>query len=43
MCRQHSGYRMHLRFVLLSALSILSHVAAIMGTIVAAVDALHHW
>jgi hypothetical protein len=34
---------MDLRCVLLGALSILSHVAAIMGTIVAAVDALHHW
>jgi hypothetical protein len=43
MRRQHRKYRIRLRSTLLSALSILSHVAAIIGTIVAAVDALHHW
>jgi hypothetical protein len=43
MRRQHRKYRMRLRSMLLSALSILSHVAGIVGTIVAVMDALHHW
>jgi hypothetical protein len=43
MRRQHKRSHKPLRRVLLAALSILSHVAAIIGTIVAAMDALHHW
>ena len=41
--RCHRKYRTRFWGALLGALSILSHVAAIVGTIVAAMDALHHW
>jgi hypothetical protein len=43
MRRQHRKNRTHPRSVLLRALSIVSQGAAIIGTIVAIVDALHRW
>jgi len=43
MRRQQKKQRKPVGRVLLNAVSILSHVAAIVGTIVTAMDALHHW
>ena len=43
MRRQHKKSRKPICRVVLMAVSILAHVAAILGTIVAAMDALHHW
>jgi hypothetical protein len=40
---RHGKTRLLLRKVVLGALSVLAHVAAIIGTIVAAMDTLHHW
>jgi hypothetical protein len=41
--RQHRKNRKHPRSVLMRALSIVSQGAAIIGTIVAIVEALHRW
>ena len=43
MRHQHKKTRKPIGRALLNAVSILSHLAAILGTIVAAMDALHHW
>ena len=43
MRRQRKKSRKSRCRALLSVVSILSHVAAIVGTIMAAVDALRHW
>jgi hypothetical protein len=43
MPRQRKKSRKSIGRVLLGVVSILSHVAAILGTIVATMDALRHW
>ncbi len=43
MRHRHKNKRKYLRGVLLHMLPIISHVAAILGTIMIVLDALHHW
>jgi hypothetical protein len=43
MRHRYGKSRIGLRKMVFRMLSILSHVAAIIGTIVAAMDTLHHW
>ncbi|HEY6024930.1 MAG TPA: hypothetical protein VIV34_12235 [Pseudolabrys sp.] len=43
MRHEHKNHQARPRRPLLAALSILSHLAAILGTIVAILDTLHHW
>ncbi len=43
MRHQHKKYGMDSERLLVSVLSILAHLAAIVGTAVAILDALHHW
>ena len=43
MRHQHKKYGMESERLLVTALSILAHLAAIVGTAVAVLDALHHW
>jgi len=43
MRHQHKKYGMDSERLLLCALSVLAHLAAIVGTAVVMLDALHHW
>jgi hypothetical protein len=43
MRRQHKDKQKGFGRVFLGALTIVSHVAGIVGTIVVLLDALHHW
>jgi hypothetical protein len=43
MRRRHKKYQKNSKKVLVTALSIVSHVAAIVGAIVAIADTLHRW
>jgi hypothetical protein len=43
MRRKHKKYRGKFGEVLLVALPVVSHIAAIIGTVVIIIDLIHHW